>query len=66
MVKSRTLRLAEASHLSIALENEKRRPEAAVGQPKADAVQRISEAPELVIAIGLPALITWVDWAVWL
>lgn len=28
--------------------------------------QRISEVPELVITTGLPALITWVDWAVWL
>ena len=28
--------------------------------------QRTVEVPELVIATGLPALITWVDWAVWL
>ena len=28
--------------------------------------QRIVEVPELVTATGLPALITWVDWAVWL
>jgi len=27
--------------------------------------QRISDVPALVTTTGLPAFITWVDWAVW-
>ena len=65
-MKSRTLRYAGGSPLSIALENEKGRPEAAIGQPGTGGDQRISEVPALVTTTGFPALITWVDWAVWL
>ena len=65
-MKSRTLRFAGISRLSIALENEKGRLGAAFGQPGIGACQRISDVPALVTTTGLPALITWVDWAVWL
>ena len=65
MVKSRTLRFAGVPRLSIALENEK----AARRRPSVFpewACQRTAEVPALVITTGLPALNTWVDWAVWL
>ena len=65
MVKSRTLHFPRASPLSIALENEKGRPAAASWSAKR-AYQRISVVPALVTTTGLPALMTWVDWAVWL
>jgi hypothetical protein len=49
-------------------QKQKGRPEAAVSSQTGpfSCDQRIVEVPELVIATGLPALITWVDWAVWL
>lgn len=65
MVKSRTLRFTGLSRLSIALENKK----AARGghwSARKRTYQRISELAALVTATGLPALITGVDWAVWL
>jgi hypothetical protein len=58
MVKSRTLRSPE----------KQRPPEGGRFVPSRtfSRNQRISEVPELVITTGLPALSTWVDWAVWL
>jgi hypothetical protein len=66
MVKSRRLRSSAAEPPSIAIENEKGRLEAAIGLPGTGVCQRISDVPELVTATGLPALMTWVVWAVWL
>ena len=64
-MKSRRLRSSAAEPPSIALENEKaarRRPSVCRNW----GCQRISDVPELVTATGLPALMTWLVWAVWL
>lgn len=45
---------------------QKRPPRGGLWLARNKACQRICDVPELVITTGLPALITWVDWAVWL